>query len=169
MNIYGLFLGASAFCAALLVPAHGQDINFKDLNRTGPAVVKNYTVSGVAAEGSSYLQKFDGVDSSRLASAREARQNAAASYQTNSSANNTADSSSNKSAAKQPAGPTSKQFVCTVYCKSTSGPTVQHELQASSRSEAARATGQSSDQICRSRGFANSSSASFPDSQCRER
>ena len=45
---------------------HAQEINFRDLTRSGPQVVKRYTVDGIAADGREYLSKFDGVDTSRV-------------------------------------------------------------------------------------------------------
>ena len=62
-----------------------------------------------------------------------------------------------------------RTFVCTIYCVSINGPKVQHEVKATSRSEAARYVGNNANQICRADGLSKSSSASFSDSQCREK
>lgn len=51
--------------------AQAQDpIDFRDLGRTGPPVVKLYTVPGLAADGRGYLAKFDGVDTERIEARR---------------------------------------------------------------------------------------------------
>ena len=106
MNIFALLSGAIAICATLLAPVYGQDINFKDLNRTGPAVVKNYTVSGVAAEGAAQVLRFEGVDTARIARSAEQRQQYAAQAQSPSTSQTSSKGNSR-----------SDSFVCTFVCE----------------------------------------------------
>lgn len=64
---------ACALFGGVVTTAHAQDINFKDLARSGPPVVKRYTVTGVDADGRAYVQKFEGVDTSRVAALNASR------------------------------------------------------------------------------------------------
>jgi hypothetical protein len=66
--------------------------------------------------------------------------------------------------AAKPQGP--ERYVCKIYCKSTSGPTIQREFQASSRAEAARIAGDQADGLCNSAGHGTASSRSLPENQC---
>lgn len=151
-------------CIALMaaaLAAHPQDINFKDLSRTGPPVVKTYTVEGIEADGREYVLKFDGADTLRV----ETR-NAMLSSGSSSSASSFSNSSSNAKA--QPKSQ-AKVFSFKFYCKSASGPTTHKDFTASSRREAARMAGDSADQVCNSKGLGYASSVSFAESQCSER
>jgi hypothetical protein len=69
-----------------------------------------------------------------------------------------------RDAATKPQGP--EKYVCKIYCKSTSGPTIQREFQASSRAEAARIAGDQADGLCNSAGHGTASSRSLPENQC---
>lgn len=60
----------------------------------------------------------------------------------------------------------SQDFVCTVYCDTSAGPTLRHTLKAASRKEAARITGAEADALCRGKGHSKASSLSLPESQC---
>lgn len=61
--------------------AIGQDINFDDLQRPGPALVQSKSISGLVSEGNSYMRQFSETDSARI----EARRQASASYSSSSS------------------------------------------------------------------------------------
>lgn len=146
-----------------LTATWAQEINFSDLKREGSPVVKRYAVAGVANDGRSYLQHFDGVDRARVQSYQAAAAQAAANRAAES--RNSASSSSKSS----PPAKAMKTFSCYVYCNSGGGPTTSRDVQAASRSEAAKLMGDSADQICQNSGYRRASSISFPESQCRER
>lgn len=57
-------------------------------------------------------------------------------------------------------------FVCTIYCNSSSGPTVRRTFQASSRKNAARLAGAEADSICKGEGHSKASALSLPERQC---
>lgn len=61
-----------------------------------------------------------------------------------------------------------KRFVCTIYCKSATGPTIKRTFSAASRHDAAIAAGDAADQLCREAGQPKASSLSLPDRQCVE-
>ena len=70
-----LLTGLSVIVLAMqCLPLFAQEINFSDLKREGTPVVKRYIVSGIASDGRSYLQHFDGVDTARIQSYRAATQ-----------------------------------------------------------------------------------------------
>ena len=142
-----------------------QDINFKDLSRTGPVIVKRYSIDGIEADGRAYLMKFDGVDSARVA-VRNANIDAARS--SGSSGSSSRDSSSGQSSAKS--SPKNKTFVCEIYCKSGTGPRISRELSGSSRDEVARYIDANADGICKNSGISNKASGiHFSASQCKEK
>lgn len=141
--------------------AQAQDnINFQDLARPGPPVIKRYTVTGLEADGRSYLAKFDGVDTERI----EARR-----AMMSSGSGQSSSSSSSSYGGTKTESPKAKTFVCTIYCQSSSGPTINREVKAASRREAAQFMGANADQICRGTGFDRASARAFPENQCRER
>lgn len=145
-----------------------QDINFKDLSRTGPPVVKSYTVDGIEADGREYLLKFDGVDTSRV-EGRNAMRSSGSGSSYSSSSSSTSSGNSNSSQSKAQSKSQAKVFSCKFYCKSASGPTTHKDFTASSRREAAKMAGDSADQVCNSKGLGYASSVSFAESQCSER
>lgn len=146
-----------------LTASWAQEINFSDLKREGRPVVKRYVVAGVANDGRSYLEHFDGVDRGRVQAYRAAAAQAAASR---AAENRNSTSSSSKSS---PPPKVAKTFSCYIYCNSGGGPITNRDVQAASRSEAAKFMGDNADQICQNSGYRRASSISFPESQCRER
>jgi hypothetical protein len=80
--------------------AQNQEINFKDLARSGPPVVKRYVVEGIESDGRDYLSKFDGADTDRIAAARSR----SSSYSSTSSSGSS--SSSN-----------GKRYSCSYLCR----------------------------------------------------
>ena len=142
-----------------------QDINFRDLSRAGPPVVKRYSVEGIEADGREYLLKFDGVDSARVdtrSAAIDAARGSGSSEQSSSR------SSSNQSASKSS---TNKTFVCEINC-TTGGyrgkSQIYRDVQASSREEAGRYLNSASRGICQDLGL-KATTDSFSSSQCREK
>lgn len=176
-----LFVGLMAIAFV----CHPQDINFKDLSRTGPPVVKTYTVEGIEADGREYLLKFDGVDTSRVetrnAMLSSGSSSSSSSSSSNSNSRNNSSSKTNNSNAsnrpassnserdRAPATPQAKVFSCKFYCKSASGPTTHRDFTANSRREAAKLAGDSAHQVCNSKGLGYASSVDFSESQCFER
>jgi len=150
-------------CAMPVAATWAQEINFSDLKREGSPVVKRYVVSGVANDGRSYLEHFDGIDRNRVQAYRAAAAQAAA----NRAAESRNSVSSSSKSAPPPKAP--KTFSCYIYCNSGGGPTTSRDVQAASRSEAAKYMGDNADQICQNSGYRRASSISFPESQCRER
>ena len=142
-----------------------QDINFKDLSRTGPAVVKRYIVDGIEADGRAYLLKFDGVDSDRVAVRNaeiDARRSSGASGSTSR------DSSSGQPSAKP--SQKNKMFVCEIYCESRNGPRISREFNGSSKDEVARYIDANADSICKNSGVSKKASdIRFSASQCKEK
>jgi hypothetical protein len=143
--------------------AHSQEINFKDLTRTGIPVVKRFTVEGVERDGREYLAKFDGVDTDRV---DEARSRASSYSSSSSSSSNSSSTSSNSSSATQKS---TKTFLCEIYCESALGSRITREVKAANRHEAATYMGDNANEICRGTGFSKASGRSFPDGQCREK
>lgn len=142
-----------------------QDINFKDLSRAGPPVVKRYSVDGIEADGREYLLKFDGVDSARV-DTRNATIDAARG--SGSSEQSSSRSSSNQSASKSS---TNKTFVCEINCTNGGyrGKTqIYRDVQASSRQDAGRYLNNASRGICQDLGL-KATTDSFSSSQCREK
>jgi hypothetical protein len=152
---------------ATALASYPQDINFKDLARTGPPVVKSYTVDGIEAEGREYLLKFDGVDTSRVEQ-RNAMRSSGASTSSSSNSSSSSGSSSSSQSKSQPKSQT-KVYSCKFYCKSASGPTTYRDFTANSTREAAKMAGDSAHQVCNSKGLGYASSNSFSESQCSER
>lgn len=152
----------------LAFASYPQDINFKDLGRTGPPVVKSYSVEGIEADGREYLLKFDGVDTSRVEVRNSMRSTGSASSPSSSS-NSSSSGNSNSSQSKAQSKSQAKVFSCKFYCKSASGPTTYKDFTANSRREAAKMAGDSADQVCNSKGLSYASSVSFSESQCSER
>ena len=142
-----------------------QDINFKDLSRAGPPVIKRYSVDGIEADGREYLLKFDGVDSARV-DTRNATIDAARG--SSSSEQSSSRSSSSQSASKSS---TNKTFVCEINC-TTGGyrgkSQIYRDVQASSREDAGRYLNNASRGICQDLGL-KATTDSFSSSQCREK
>ena len=143
-----------------------QDINFKDLSRSGPPVIKRYSVDGIEADGREYLLKFDGVDSARV-DTRNATIDAARA--SGSSEYSSSRSTSNQSASKSSTN--SKTFVCEINC-TTGGyrgkSQIYRDVQASSREDAGRYLNNASRGICQDLGL-KATTDSFSSSQCREK
>ena len=142
-----------------------QDINFKDLSRAGPPVVKRYNVEGIEADGREYLLKFDGVDSARV-DTRNANIDSARG--SGSSDQSSSRSSSSQSASKSS---TNKTFVCEINCTNGGyrGKTqIYRDVQASSREDAGRYLNNASRGICQDLGL-KATTDSFSSSQCREK
>lgn len=142
-----------------------QEINFKDLSRAGPPVVKRYSVDGIEADGREYLLKFDGVDSARVdtrnASIEAARGSGSSEY---SSSRSTTSQSSSK------ASPKNKTFICEIFCVTGTGPRISREFSGASRDEVAKYAGNNADRICNESGVSKKASTiSFSPSQCREK
>jgi hypothetical protein len=49
-----------------------QDINFEDLHKAGPGLVKFATITGLASDADSYTKSFTDTDSSRREASRQA-------------------------------------------------------------------------------------------------
>lgn len=156
---------ATCFMAGMCAQALAQDINFRDLSRQGRPVIKRYVVEGILADGREYLEKFDGIDTSRVQASRAAAAQAAA-YQAEQSRNNSSNASSKASVSSTKS---MKTYACVIYCNSASGPKITREVSAATRSEAAKYMGDNADSICKNTGYQRSSSHSFAESQCRER
>lgn len=62
-----------------------------------------------------------------------------------------------------------KTFVCTIYCNSTSRPTIRRETKVSSRAEAARLLGEQGHSLCQGEGHSRASSMTLPERQCYEK
>ena len=96
---------------------------------------------------------------------RTAQANSQSTAQTN--ARRGAQSGSQRAAPAAPApAPGPSVFVCTIYCKSSSGPTVQRRFNALTRRDAAVAAGAAADSICNQSGHGLASSRTLPESQC---
>lgn len=142
-----------------------QDINFKDLSRAGPPVIKRYSVDGIEADGREYLLKFDGVDSARVDTRNATIDSARGSGSSDQSSSR---SSSSQSASKSS---TNKTFVCEINC-TTGGyrgkSQIYRDVQASSREDAGRYLNNASRGICQDLGL-KATTDSFSSSQCREK
>jgi len=160
-----LFSLIAAF--AMTVASAQQDINFDDLKRQGRPLTKSLVVEGAGRDGRGLLQQFSEVDDTRVETRRQFFSSSSSGSSTSSSSPST--SGSGSSSSKSNERQASKTFVCTIYCVSINGPRVQHEVKAPSRSEAARYLNDNANQICRSDGLGKASSASFSESQCREK
>lgn len=80
MNWRFVLVLAGSTCV-IVVNAVAQEINFRDLARTGPPVIKRYSVDGIQAEGDQYVRKFGGVDDQRVEADSQSRRAAAAKYE----------------------------------------------------------------------------------------
>ena len=163
--LHPLFSLSVAF--AMTVASAQQDINFDDLKRQGRPLTKTLVVDGAGRDGQGLLQQFSEVDDARVETRRQFFSSSSSGSNSSSSSSSTGRSSSSSSKSNERQA--SKTFVCTIYCVSINGPKVQHEVKASSRTEAARYVGNNANQICRADGLSKSSNASFSDSQCREK
>ena len=142
-----------------------QDINFKDLSRSGPPVIKRYSVDGIEADGREYLLKFDGVDSARV-DTRNANIDAARA----SGSSETSSSRSTSSQSPSKSSQKNKTFICEIFCESINGPRISRELSGASRDEVAKYVGSNADRICNASGVSKRASAvSLSPSQCREK
>lgn len=127
-------MGGLLMWAGPLTATAQDNINFQDLARPGPPVVKPYIVPGLAADGRRYLEKFDGVDTARI----EARRAALAAAPSTGST-----SSSSGSSSARPQGPQTGNYVCTFSCSTVNiiasnqrSPTNTISVSATSESEA---------------------------------
>ena len=142
-----------------------QDINFKDLSRSGPPVIKRYSVDGIEADGREYLLKFDGVDSARV-DTRNANIDAARA----SGSSETSSSRSTSSQSPSKSSQKNKNFICEIFCESTKGPRISRELSGASRDEVAKYVDGNAHRICNESGVSKRASAvSLSPSQCREK
>ncbi len=143
-----------------------QDINFKDLSRAGPSVIKHYSVDGIETDGREYLLKFDGVDTARVDTRNAIKD---ASRASGSSENSSGRSTTNQSSSKSTTS--SKTFVCEINC-TTGGyrgkNQIYRDVQASSREDAAKYLNNASRGICQDLGL-KATTDSFSSSQCREK
>jgi hypothetical protein len=159
---FTLILLAMSFSS--VVAAQARPIDFSDLEKaTGPDV-RSVLVTGIRTSARTSMDSFWEIVAEREREANERRASMPAERRDSSSKSPDDRSNATAKAATKAEGPQS--FVCTVYCNSSSGPTVRHRLQAASRREAARLTGDAGESICRNKGFAKASSLSLPESQC---
>lgn len=70
----------SIFLVFISTITGAQDINFEDLHKAGPGLVKFATITGLASDADSYTKSFTDTDSSR----REASRQASSSYSSSS-------------------------------------------------------------------------------------
>lgn len=58
------------------------------------------------------------------------------------------------------------RFVCSIYCKSSSGPVIRREFVAGTRKEAANLAGNAADSLCSNANLVKGSSLALPENQC---
>ena len=132
MNPLTRFLRAVVLMACgWLIAASGmaQDINFRDLARPGAPVVKQYTVSGTADDGRTYVLQFEGRDGDRVAAMNSLR---------SGGYSNTGGSGGN--------------YVCSVTCTGSwwaSGSNVSVTVKAGSEDKAKELAAQSANSLCK--------------------
>lgn len=100
---------------------YSQDINFEDLNRAGPGLVKFATITGLASDADSYTKAFTETDSSR----REASRQASSSYSSSSGSSNSSNSSrSSSSGGGSSSSGSYSKWRCEFMCGKTSNSVV---------------------------------------------
>jgi hypothetical protein len=85
------------------------------------------------------------------------------------SASSGTSSGSGQADTRRSSAPAAETYVCKIYCKSTSGPTIEREFRATSRREAAQVAGDSADAACNRAGHGVASAKALPESQCWKR
>ena len=168
----GLPIGlAVCLGGAMAQTGPGSEIRFEELKRPAPEVVRRVTVPGVASEALEHARAFVSEDTARREELQRFRAAAAGSDSGRAGQGSTSDNSSgsdnNKKKAAAPSIP--KVYSCTIYCKSSSGPTIRRDFPAQSRRDAARIAGDSADQLCGQAGLGMGNPRALPEGQCHER
>jgi gas vesicle protein len=154
-----LFFGVVAG-SLLIAPLSFAQVrySFQSLANMDTTSAQTFTISGVLEAAQAVSNELT----------QNARSNASAYREKLNSYSSSSSSSGADTSSKQKTS-SAKTYICTIYCKSGSGPTTTREITAASRRAAADIAGDNANQICQSSGLSYASSRSFPENQCREK
>lgn len=159
---YPFALRVATFIACVCLKsanAQNLEINFTDLKRPGKPAIKTITIPGLAERAESMIRSFEGSDSNERAEiARRRAEYATLSAPTESSA---------KPERNIAAAPS--MWICSIYCRSASGPVVYREVSANSRKEAAKKIEENAFSICKVSGHGYESRHAYDESQCSKK